>query len=147
AGDEGNAMYIIEQGKVRICVRAKDGHDVTLTELHRGDFFGKWRCSMVSRARPMRGLRRTHGWLCFRASIFFPLLAATQMLRWRCLQRLPTGYAIQMNFCVTLRRATSMSRKQRSLPFPIAQRISSLNSAAVGNLLLPPCSCSMFGYG
>src|SRR5213080_1751879 len=41
AGDEGNAMYIIEQGKVRICVRAKDGHDVTLTELHRGDFFGE----------------------------------------------------------------------------------------------------------
>ena len=41
AGDEGNAMYLIEQGKVRICVRAKDGHDVTLTELHRGDFFGE----------------------------------------------------------------------------------------------------------
>jgi CRP/FNR family cyclic AMP-dependent transcriptional regulator len=41
AGDEGNAMYLIEQGKVRICVRAKDGHEVTLTELHRGDFFGE----------------------------------------------------------------------------------------------------------
>src|SRR5215475_6468792 len=41
AGDEGDAMYIIEHGKVRICVRAKDGHEVTLTELHRGDFFGE----------------------------------------------------------------------------------------------------------
>ena len=41
AGDEGNAMYLIEHGAVRICVRAKDGHDVTLTELHRGDFFGE----------------------------------------------------------------------------------------------------------
>src|SRR5438067_5976572 len=41
ASDEGNAMYLIEQGKVPICVRAKDGHDVTLTELHRGDFFGE----------------------------------------------------------------------------------------------------------
>src|SRR5262249_226950 len=40
-GDEGDAMYLIEQGKVRICVRAKDGHEVTLTELHRGDFFGE----------------------------------------------------------------------------------------------------------
>ena len=40
-GDEGDAMYIIEEGKVRICVRAKDGHEVTLTELHRGDFFGE----------------------------------------------------------------------------------------------------------
>jgi len=41
AGDEGNAMYVIEQGTVRISVRAKDGHEVTLTELHRGDFFGE----------------------------------------------------------------------------------------------------------
>ena len=41
AGDEGDAMYLIEEGKVRICVRAKDGHEVTLTELHRGDFFGE----------------------------------------------------------------------------------------------------------
>ena len=41
AGDEGDAMYVIEQGTVRISVRAKDGHEVTLTELHRGDFFGE----------------------------------------------------------------------------------------------------------
>ena len=41
AGDDGDAMYLIEQGTVRICVRAKDGHEVTLTELHRGDFFGE----------------------------------------------------------------------------------------------------------
>jgi CRP/FNR family transcriptional regulator, cyclic AMP receptor protein len=41
AGDEGDAMYLIEDGKVRICVRAKEGHDVTLMELGRGDFFGE----------------------------------------------------------------------------------------------------------
>jgi CRP/FNR family cyclic AMP-dependent transcriptional regulator len=41
AGDEGDAMYVIERGKVRICVRAKDGHEVTLTEFGRGDFFGE----------------------------------------------------------------------------------------------------------
>src|SRR5436190_5657785 len=41
AGDEGDAMYIIERGKIRICVRATDGHEVTLTELRRGDFFGE----------------------------------------------------------------------------------------------------------
>ncbi len=40
-GDEGNAMYLIEHGRVQIFVRAKDGHEVTLTELHRGDFFGE----------------------------------------------------------------------------------------------------------
>jgi CRP/FNR family cyclic AMP-dependent transcriptional regulator len=40
-GDEGDALYIIEKGKVRICVQAKDGHEVTLTELQRGDFFGE----------------------------------------------------------------------------------------------------------
>src|SRR6267378_8511089 len=41
AGDEGNAMYLIERGKVRICVRATDGREMTLTELNRGDFFGE----------------------------------------------------------------------------------------------------------
>jgi uncharacterized membrane protein len=41
AGDKGDAMYLIEHGKIRICVRAKDGHEVTLTELQRGDFFGE----------------------------------------------------------------------------------------------------------
>src|SRR5881275_249237 len=40
AGDQGDALYIIERGKVRICVRASDGKEVTLTELGRGDFFG-----------------------------------------------------------------------------------------------------------
>jgi uncharacterized membrane protein len=41
AGDKGDAMYLIERGKIRICVRAKDGHEVMLTELGRGDFFGE----------------------------------------------------------------------------------------------------------
>jgi CRP/FNR family cyclic AMP-dependent transcriptional regulator len=41
AGDQGDAMYLIERGKVRICVRASDGKEVTLTELGRGDFFGE----------------------------------------------------------------------------------------------------------
>jgi len=40
-GDAGNAMYLIEEGKVRIYMRAKDGQEVTLTELDRGDFFGE----------------------------------------------------------------------------------------------------------
>ena len=41
AGDKGDAMYLIEHGAVRICVRATDGHQMTLTELRRGDFFGE----------------------------------------------------------------------------------------------------------
>lgn len=41
AGDVGDAMYVIERGKVRISVQATDGHEVTLTELGRGDFFGE----------------------------------------------------------------------------------------------------------
>ena len=41
AGDEGDAMYLIEEGKVRIYVRTKEGHEITLTELGRGDFFGE----------------------------------------------------------------------------------------------------------
>ena len=39
-GEEGDAMYIIEQGKIRICLQTLDGHQFTLTELGRGDFFG-----------------------------------------------------------------------------------------------------------
>jgi CRP/FNR family cyclic AMP-dependent transcriptional regulator len=41
AGDAGDAMYLIESGKVRIRVQTKDGHEVTLAELGRGDFFGE----------------------------------------------------------------------------------------------------------
>ncbi len=41
AGDVGDAMYIIERGKVRISVQATDGQELTLTELGRGDFFGE----------------------------------------------------------------------------------------------------------
>jgi CRP/FNR family transcriptional regulator, cyclic AMP receptor protein len=41
AGDEGDAMYVIERGKVRICVRASNDREVVLTELSRGDFFGE----------------------------------------------------------------------------------------------------------
>ena len=41
AGEPGNAMYLIERGKVRICVQTVDGREVTLTELDRGDFFGE----------------------------------------------------------------------------------------------------------
>ncbi len=41
AGDEGDAMYVIEEGRVRINVRTKEGLEITLTELGRGDFFGE----------------------------------------------------------------------------------------------------------
>ena len=41
AGDAGDSMYVIERGKVRICVQATDGHELTLAELGRGDFFGE----------------------------------------------------------------------------------------------------------
>jgi CRP/FNR family cyclic AMP-dependent transcriptional regulator len=41
AGDVGDAWYLIESGKVRICVQARDGHEMTLAELGRGDFFGE----------------------------------------------------------------------------------------------------------
>src|SRR5438105_8196303 len=34
-------MYVIERGRVRICVRTTQGHELTLTELGRGDFFGE----------------------------------------------------------------------------------------------------------
>ncbi len=135
-GDEGDAMYLVEDGKVRICVRAKDGHEVTLTELHRGDFFGEMALldgkprsadARVAEDARLAVLSREH---------FLSFVSSN-----------PIGYATQMNFCATLRPATSMSRKQRSLPLPIAQRILLLNLAAVGNLLLLRWFSSTSGYG
>lgn len=41
AGDKGDALYVIERGKIRISVRTPDGREMTLTELGRGDFFGE----------------------------------------------------------------------------------------------------------
>ena len=41
AGDAGNAMYLIESGRVRISVKAADGHEITVAELGPGEFFGE----------------------------------------------------------------------------------------------------------
>jgi len=40
-GEEGDAMYLIESGRVRISIRDHDEHEVTLAELAQGDFFGE----------------------------------------------------------------------------------------------------------
>jgi CRP/FNR family cyclic AMP-dependent transcriptional regulator len=40
-GDKGDAMYLVENGRVRISVKDADGSLVTLAELARGDFFGE----------------------------------------------------------------------------------------------------------
>lgn len=41
AGDKGDAMYLIETGRVRIHVEDSTGQDVILIELAGGDFFGE----------------------------------------------------------------------------------------------------------
>ena len=40
-GDVGDAMYLIESGRVRISIRDEDAKEVTLAELAQGDFFGE----------------------------------------------------------------------------------------------------------
>jgi uncharacterized membrane protein len=40
-GDKGNAMYLIESGRVRISIRDEDENELTLAELAQGDFFGE----------------------------------------------------------------------------------------------------------
>lgn len=40
-GDSGDAMYLIDNGRVRISVHDSFGHSVTLAELGGGDFFGE----------------------------------------------------------------------------------------------------------
>jgi uncharacterized membrane protein len=41
AGDQGDAMYLIQSGRVRIAVMDEDGHEIILAELAQGDFFGE----------------------------------------------------------------------------------------------------------
>lgn len=41
AGEKGNAMYLIQSGRVQISIRDEDGHDLILAELAQGDFFGE----------------------------------------------------------------------------------------------------------
>ena len=40
-GDKGDAMYLIESGRVRISIRDDDDQEVTLAEFAQGDFFGE----------------------------------------------------------------------------------------------------------
>lgn len=40
-GDQGDAMYLIESGRVRISIEDEDKNNVTLAELAQGDFFGE----------------------------------------------------------------------------------------------------------
>lgn len=41
AGDEGDAMYLIESGRIRISITDEDKRQIVLAELARGDFFGE----------------------------------------------------------------------------------------------------------
>src|SRR5436190_21308737 len=41
AGDAGDAMYLIESGRVRISITDADKREIVLAELARGDFFGE----------------------------------------------------------------------------------------------------------
>lgn len=41
AGDDGDSMYLIESGRVRIAVTDDDQRQIVLAELARGDFFGE----------------------------------------------------------------------------------------------------------
>jgi CRP/FNR family cyclic AMP-dependent transcriptional regulator len=41
SGDPGDAMYIIDLGKIRISITDADGNEVTLAELGPGEFFGE----------------------------------------------------------------------------------------------------------
>lgn len=40
-GDDGDAMYLIESGRVRITISDEDKKEITLAELAQGDFFGE----------------------------------------------------------------------------------------------------------
>ncbi len=40
-GSEGNALYIVKKGKIKISLPSKDGDEIILTVFSKGDFFGE----------------------------------------------------------------------------------------------------------
>ena len=54
AGDKGDAMYLIETGRVRITVTDEDERDIVLAELAQGDFFGEMEIIDTAPARKLR---------------------------------------------------------------------------------------------
>ena len=138
AGDEGDAMYLIERGKVRICVHATDGREMMLTELGRGDFFGE----MVL----LDGQRRSADAIVaedarlgctFARAFSFVYAEQSRMSRWKCSPRSPTACGARMSFYATAPRAMSMWKKRRSVRSQTARRILSQNLVGVGNSFLP----------
>src|SRR5947207_14135564 len=41
AGDKGDAMYLIESGRIRIAISDEEKKEIVLAELAQGDFFGE----------------------------------------------------------------------------------------------------------
>ena len=41
AGDKGDAMYLVESGRVRVSITDEDKREITLAEFARGDYFGE----------------------------------------------------------------------------------------------------------
>jgi CRP-like cAMP-binding protein len=40
-GDSGDALYLLERGRVRISIKDEENQEVTLADLAQGDFFGE----------------------------------------------------------------------------------------------------------
>ena len=81
AANPGDAMYLIESGRVRISVKDADGHDAMLAEMSNGEFFGEMSLLDGNPVRPMRPRAPIRGSPFCRARSFAPSCARTRTSR------------------------------------------------------------------
>jgi len=133
-------------GKVRICVQATDGREMTLTELGRGDFF--WRDGVLDGQRRSADaiVAEDARWLYFRASIFLSFVRSSPDVALELL----TALANRLRHTDELlrRSATRNVNVEEAAQLTFADRASDLIAefAAVGNSSSLRCSFSICGY-
>ena len=71
-------MYLIEQGKICISMKAADGHEVTIAELGAGDFFGEM-ALIDGKPRSARATALEPARLAISLAQAFPLLRSGQL--------------------------------------------------------------------
>ena len=136
-GDDGDAMYLIESGRVRITITDEDQKEITLAELAQGDFFGEMaiidgkprsadakiiedtRLEVLSRADFLKFTRNN-------PTVALEMLSATLLA---C--DAPT------NSCNSVSHATSTRNKRSAVRSPTALLIWLPRLAGVGHTLAP----------
>jgi sigma-B regulation protein RsbU (phosphoserine phosphatase) len=128
-GDEGDSLYLISSGRVRIAKRDNSGHETVLALLHPGDFFGELEL-IDGRPRAARAIATDDCVLyALRRPVFEKLLRANPALHGRLLQVLSVRLrTVDSHFVTELERAGADSQKELSRLRLVVEAAKVLNS-------------------